>query len=443
LARNGARRHLAAILLAGAAMPRLAYALPSFAEQTGQPCAACHVGAFGPQLKQFARDFKLTGYTATDGGHHFPPIAAMMYGSFTHTQADQPGGAARWFAPNDNVALDQASLYYAGAISKHLGAFIQLTYDGVARQLHIDNADIRYSRERHIFGIDTIWGLTLNNSPTMSDLWNSTPVWGFPYNSSALAPTPQAQTLIDGGLGQLVLGLGGYAMWNDWLYTEADLYAGLSRDIRNALGTVPVAGTPGIADVAPYWRLAVQHDWGRSYFELGTYGIDAHVLPNGAGPSGATDHITDIAADANWQFLFSKWPVTADMLSAHATVITESEDLQASHILYGARPHDSLTTARADISYSIGATVTPSAQIFHTGGSTDPALWSTLNGRPNSDGYVAEVAYVPFGKPGSPIAWGNLRLAVQYIGYTRFNGESAGASRNNTLYPNLWLAWHF
>ena len=141
-----ALRRLALLVFASFALPRVALAVPSFAEQTGQPCAACHVGAFGPQLRQFGRDFKLGGYTATDGDEHFPPIAAMMYGSFTHTKASQPGGAARWFAPNDNIALDQVSLYYAGAISKHVGAFIQVTYDGIGRQLHIDNLDIRYSR---------------------------------------------------------------------------------------------------------------------------------------------------------------------------------------------------------------------------------------------------------------------------------------------------------
>ena len=424
-------------------MAPAARAVPSFAEQTGQPCAACHVGAFGPQLRQFGRDFKLGGYTATDGSRHFPPIAAMVYGSFTHTQADQPGGAARWFAPNDNFALDQASLYYAGAISKHVGAFIQVTYDGAARQLGIDNTDIRYSRERHILGIDTVWGLTLNNNPTVTDLWNSTPVWGFPYNQSNLAPTPQAATLIDGGLGEMVLGLGGYAMWNNWVYTELDLYRGLSRELRNALGTAPVAGTSELADTAPYWRLAVQHDYGRTYWQVGTYGIDAHVLPPGAGPSGHTDHVTDFAADANWQFIFHPRQVASDMFSAHATIIGETDVLQASSVLYGTRLHDRLNTMRADISYSIGATVTPSVQVFHTSGNADAALWSTVNGFPDSTGYVLELAYVPFGKPDSLIPWGNLRLAIQYIGYTKFDGQTSGASRNNTLYPNLWLAWHF
>ncbi len=85
-----------AMILALVARP--AAALPSFAAQTNQPCAACHVGAFGPQLKPFGRDFKLYGYTATDGKDHGPPIAATAMASFTRTASSQPGGAAPGFA---------------------------------------------------------------------------------------------------------------------------------------------------------------------------------------------------------------------------------------------------------------------------------------------------------------------------------------------------------
>ena len=45
---------LSMLLLGVAARP--ACAVPSFAQQTGQPCAACHVGAFGPQLKAYGRE---------------------------------------------------------------------------------------------------------------------------------------------------------------------------------------------------------------------------------------------------------------------------------------------------------------------------------------------------------------------------------------------------
>ena len=79
--------------------------------------------------------------------------------SLTHTESDQPGGAARWFAPNNNFALDQVSVYYAGRIAPNLGAFIQGTYDGVARVVSIDNTDIRYAREFEFFSIEGVGGI--------------------------------------------------------------------------------------------------------------------------------------------------------------------------------------------------------------------------------------------------------------------------------------------
>ena len=42
-----------------------AHAVPSFARQTGQPCASCHT-AF-PELTPFGRRFKLAGYTLQGG----------------------------------------------------------------------------------------------------------------------------------------------------------------------------------------------------------------------------------------------------------------------------------------------------------------------------------------------------------------------------------------
>ena len=212
-----------------------AEALPSFARQTGQPCQACHVGAFGPQLKPFGRDFKLYGYVNSDGKDHGPPIAAMAYVSYTHTNQNQPPNGqpdalfgAAGNQPNNNLELDQASLYYAGRVTPTVGAFVQLTYDGVGNQYNLDNADIRHSFEGSAFGKDYVAGFTFNNSPTMADLWNSSPIWGFPYNGSSVAPTPVAATVIDAGQQGKVAGVGGYMMYNDWVYLEGDVYKGLA-----------------------------------------------------------------------------------------------------------------------------------------------------------------------------------------------------------------------
>lgn len=423
--------------------PHRARAVPSFAQQTGQPCAACHVGAFGPQLTKFGRDFKLNGYTASDGKKHGLPIAATTQLSFTHTNNNQPGPAAPHFADNNNFAMDQASIYFAGRIAGGFGAFVQLTYDGVAHQGHVDNADIRYAHDTDLFDDDIVYGFTVNNSPTVSDLWNSTPVWGFPYNHSPLAPTPLAATLIDGGLSQRVIGTGAYAMWNELVYGEFDLYRGLGYDVLNATGIVPVAGTDKTQGVVPYWRLAVQKDFGRSYAQVGTYGLNANVSPGGIEIPGHSDQFTDLALDANYQFYFNPRNVASDVISAHATLIHEDGWLNASQITSGSQPYHGLNTFRADASYSFAATITPSIQYFQTNGTSDAAYFATPNGSPNSAGMIAEIAYVPWGKPDSFISWGNVRLAVQYVSYFRFDGVTNNAAANNALYFSVWAAAHF
>ena len=52
---------VAASALAVACAPK-AYALPSFARQTGMPCSQCHTVSFGPALTPYGRQFKLNGY---------------------------------------------------------------------------------------------------------------------------------------------------------------------------------------------------------------------------------------------------------------------------------------------------------------------------------------------------------------------------------------------
>jgi hypothetical protein len=442
--KNAALIAMRAALAAAAVLAAVqqARAVPSFAEQTGQPCAACHVGAFGPQLKQTGRDFKLYGYVASDGQDHFPPISVTVQSSFTATQAGQPGGAAAGFGPNDNFALDQVSLYYAGRISRTVGAFAQFTYDGIGNGLTWDNLDIRHARDGTLFGTDIVYGVTVNNGPTVQDIWNSTPGWGYPYDSSSLAPTPAAATLIDGGLGQSVLGAGAYILWNNLVFAEFDLYRGLSRNVRNALGVVPVSGSDSVDGFIPYWRLALQQDFGNHYVQVGMYGLSAGIFPGGNGSTGTNDRVVDTAFDANYQWIADPTKAASDMVSAHATYIHQTSALDASSLIFGSNVSNVLDTFRADLSYSIAATFTPTVQYFQTRGSRDLVLFpDNAGGSPNSAGWIAEVAYVPFGKPGSFISWGNIRLSAQYVFYTQFNGTSSHASDNDGLYLNLWLAW--
>ena len=422
---------VSAVLLANSTSP--AVAVPSFARQTGQPCEACHVGAFGPQLTQFGREFKMNGFVFNDGKSHVP-LAGMVQGSFTHTSADQPGGAAPGFAPNDNPAIDQVSLFYGGKIWDSLGAFAQVTYDGIARQLHWDNLDVRYAKKGKLFDRPVILGLTFNNNPTVQDPWNSTPAWGFPFAASGLAPTPAAATLMDGGLSQVVMGVGGYALWDSALYTEFDLYKGLGRDVRNALGTVPVADSNSYEGVIPYWRVAFQHDFGNHYVEVGTFGLRSNVFVGGQDNFGRSDQLTDVALDATWNYTGSK----DHLLTGYITYIHENQNLDESHFLFGANPQDTLNTFRINGSWSYQNTYTLSGQYFQTTGTTDTALYG---GSPDSSGWNWEIAWVPSGKKDSWFpTWFNARLSLQYTMYNKFNGTSVNASDNNTLFLLLWIA---
>ena len=94
--------------------------------------------------------------------------------------------------------------------------------------------------------------------------------------------------------------------------------------------------------------------------------------------------------------------------------------------------------------------------VFDVNGSKDQLLYNTgeadtgsINASPNSRGYILQADWTPWGKEGSWGApWANMRLGVQYTGYTMFNGAShnydgygRNASDNNTLYTFIWLAF--
>jgi hypothetical protein len=436
---------LSVLLLSATMVSRQALAVPSFAVQTGQPCATCHIGAFGPHLTPQGRDFKLHGYVASDGKDHGLPLAFVTETSFTHTATAQPGGAAPGFKPNDNVAVDQVAAYYAGRITPELGAFMEFKFDGVEQKAKVDNIDIRHARETELFGKDALWGVTINNAPTVQDAWNSSPIWGFPFNRSPLAPTPTAATLVDGALAQRVIGVGAYVLWNDLLYWEADAYKGLNSGAIAALGQAPIDGSDRTTTFMPYGRVALIRDWEKHHLELGAFALSASVVPGDEQTLGLGARKTDTAFDATYQYITDPTKVTSDRLSAHATFIHETArmDAGAAQALTGALPDHALDTMRVDISYSFAATITPSIQYFRTTGTADINYWGTPNGSPNSDGMIFEIGYVPWGKPDSPFPNVNLRLAVQYVNYFTFDGTSTNARSNNNFFFNLRTAVKF
>src|SRR5271155_5651642 len=88
-----------------------AAAVPSFAAQTGEPCQACHVGGFGPQLTPLGREFKLQGYTLRTNDQSVP-LSAMVVASYLRTEKAQNPPPTPDSHPNDNWAIDQVSLFF-------------------------------------------------------------------------------------------------------------------------------------------------------------------------------------------------------------------------------------------------------------------------------------------------------------------------------------------
>jgi hypothetical protein len=435
------------------ASPEWARAVPSFARQTGFECTTCHLSWL--ELASVGRQFKLGGYalvretagerplvpTSNDGPPPWLPLAAMVQGSVTGTRSTAGADAAN-FPRNDDFVLQQLSAFYAGRIADHFGAFVQWTYDGIAHHSSVDNVDVRYAGHYADGSVDVNYGLTLNNNPTVSDIYNTTPAWGFPFAASDVAVAPNSSTLIDGGLEQQVAGLGVYTMWNQTVYAEVAAY-------RTADGAFSVfrAGTDKSTDAvldgtAPYWRLALQHAWdeGTHSAMIGTYGLVARRFPDSVDPTGPTDRYRDASFDAQYQYVTDR-----HRFSAQLNWISERQDFDATYAAGGTtNPTDTLRTFRGKATYYYDQKYGVTLQYFQTRGSLDNALYNTgeavtgsAAGSPGNSGIVAEVDWVPRR---------DLRLILQYTAFREFNGARGNydgfgrnAQDNNTLYFVAWL----
>jgi len=422
------------------------WALPSFARQTGQECAACHNGF--PELTAYGRLFKANGFTFSAepdhlfGNSDLPPISAMVVGSYTHTEAGQTGGAGPHFAPNNNPMIQQAAVFYGGAILPHLGALVQVNYEDSQKRISWDDLDIRYSGVTSLLGSEAVFGVSFNNNPTVTDLWNSTPAWGYPDKSSSIVPQAGA-TLIEGAMGSQVVGLNPYLYWNRLVYAEFGLYRTLAPRMDTTLGADPSLSS--IKGVSPYWRLAVEPKWGRNSWELGTFGMAATLNPNRVTGFG-TDHTTDIGFDTQYQFSGAR-----DSITLQASWITENQNLTASQATGSTtNGHNHFRSLHAQASYYYEKTFGGTVQYFRVDGSGDNAAYATdasgapisANASPNTGGWVFELNYIPFSYGGPSFwPWLNMKLGAQYVRYNQFNGgtvsyDGAGrnASDNNTLY---------
>jgi len=288
-----------------------AEALPSYARQTGQPCATCHTAY--PELTPYGRRFKIGGYTAGGGDWQGPPVAMMYMPSFTHTQSNQDAPPAPGLHTNDNLVSQQVSGFVAGQLYGNVGSFIQITGDPtVADAVFVDASDVRYADTLTLFGKGIVWGIDANNTPTVEDPWNTTPSFGWPQISSTVAPAfGPPLTHLEDGYGQIVGGAGAYVFWNDMLYADLTFYKGLPVPVLQAFNTGN-STTDALSNVAPYWRVAIEPHWGDLYWEVGTLGMYGRVTPGRTYGFG-TDDFLDVGFDSQLQYAGDQYSITVKL----------------------------------------------------------------------------------------------------------------------------------
>jgi hypothetical protein len=432
------------ILLASAGMLLMlvstsSYAIPSFARQTNLACSVCHY--LPTNLTPFGRLFKLNGYTMTNiatiqstykGRTDLNllkalPVTVNFQTSYTSIAKNIPG------QQNNTVEFPQElGLYFSGEITPHIGAFLQISYDDQGGGIELDMTDIRYANHATLGNKDLLYGISFNNAPAMQDIWNTGPQWSFPFVGSGVATTPTAGTMMESMMN--VMGFGGYALYDNLIYGGLSFYRTVNQG-----GPIPpdASAQTTISGVAPYWRLALQHQWGNQYVEVGTYGIAPKVYP--AGITGKTDNYTDLAFDAQYENSFNH-----GALIAHVNFIKEKQELNATYAAGNSEnASNNLNSLRVDATYYLKTGYGFTVGYFNINGTKDTKLYRSapINGSmissPNSSGVTLQFTFVP---------WQNTQFALQYVAYNKFNGSNSNydgsgrnASDNNTLYLNSWL----
>jgi hypothetical protein len=447
-------------------------ATTSFARQTGEPCTACHMQAYGPWLTQYGQKFKLDGYVA---GHAnklpdvINPLAVQIIGSVTNTQQNNDSDAyysntAGHSNSNNNVLADWAAVYYTGRITDKIGSYLQLNINPQAgRSVSLAMADIRVADHATFRGNAITYGLTVNNAPTISDFWMTTPAWMYPYTSSSVTVKPVAQPWLQSLMaGANTAGATAYTMINNHLYLEAGGYTSQSQNMAQGLGVWNAAisreGAQGglIDGGAPYWRMFLQHSIGPHTMMIGTYGLAAKVIPyysNGIG----TNSYVEYNADTNYSYMMDD----NNMLMAMAKYTHDTMKMDASQGQgWASNTSNYLDSVMMMGMWTYKQTYNLSVGWNYMKGSADTLLYNgaartdfspdnpvnpvfgSANGSPNTNSFLFEADYIPFGKGTSMTdPYLNIRLSMQYWAYTQFNGASSnydGAGRNaagnNTLY---------
>jgi len=438
-------------------------ALPTFNRQTGQNCLACHAGGQYPELTPYGRLFKLTGYTLGERTLPFSGMAVASDSKVSNTsKSDDPQAD---FQKNNSLIFATGSVFAAGKITDNIGAFLQVTYDNYASQSddgkfhghsNADNMDIRYADRSVDANRDWIWGVSVNNNPSVSDVWNSAPAW----MQYVPVPSPTSSRFIDGttpypgiAAGGNIAGITGYFYWNQMLYVEAGGYRTAKGPAAFMSAGVAEGDKTKLQGTNPYWRATFTHEWGPHNIMVGTTGMVADVFddPLDTSDPNSVHHFRDIGVDAQYQYLLDPHTVTVQFayMRDHHRVPGFLADQPVFDVNGSALPNtnatDDTNVFRAKGSYIWQAKYGTSLAFFNQTGTRDSALYDptrvggNMSGSPAVRGWTSEIFW-------TPVQY--LRLGVQYTVYDKYNGAShnydgfgRNASDNNSLFFYVWGAY--
>ena len=313
------------------------FAVPAFARQTDQSCIACHAGGQFPELTPYGRLFKLTGYTI---GERTTPVSVMgVVGASKMAKPDSVNSSlVNYQQPelsspiNKSLSFETASLFFAGKITDNIGGFAQITYDNFASpdssgantvgHSGADNMDIRYADQIVTPSSNLIYGLSLNNNPSVSDPWNTSWAWMnyVPYtggkgsNAYIDATTPYPNN----GLPGLVSGLNAYAFLNKTFYGELGFYRTANKVMsfmNSGHDAAPIKGSN------PYWRVAYNKEWGPQNFMIGLSGMTGHPYDSNAGvawgDAASYYSVKSNGMDFQYQYLLDPHTITIQSVYQH------------------------------------------------------------------------------------------------------------------------------
>lgn len=388
------------------------YAVPSFSRQTGLQCSGCHTAY--PQLNAFGRQFKMQGYTLAGGemgkvnDSGFSPLATAPISLMIQATLSRLDKSPDPGTDSSQVKLPaQLSLFYAGRISDRIGAFTQITAEE-GESFSQDNTDIRYADQSRLADKPLSYGVSLNNSPTVQDPWNSTPTWSFPWFEAGYE-YGSPDTLI-GSLGGSVAGLTAYGFWNQHIYAEAGFY--------RASNTGGDISANAIDNNAPYWRLAYASDGGELNWMVGMFGMVGDVYD----PTESTSSITDSGFDSQLQWMLdNNQSVTVDASYIHEAQ-PHGEDLNNTMLN---------ATWYPDPTWGLTVGYRGTLSSSHAQAPDDDYRWAEA-GDLDSDAFQLQLNYMPSL---------NTRFALQYTAYAKQNGSSHNASDNNQVMAGGWVVF--